>query len=81
MTLQRGATGLERRRSSGGLWYGDAGEFEAALDFLFGNPEVARRMARTGAAFTRENYSWDVVLAKYDKLLEEFGNREPGHGT
>jgi hypothetical protein len=32
---------------------------------------VAERMGRSGKAYLEQHYSWDVILAKYERLLAQ----------
>jgi glycosyltransferase involved in cell wall biosynthesis len=57
------------RRSNAGLWYSDYDEFREAFLALSGDAGLRRRLGANGAAFFRENYSWEVIEAKYLKLI------------
>lgn len=56
-------------RARGGLAYAGYAEFEAALDLLTTDTELARRLGESGRAHTRAHHSWDAVLARYERLL------------
>jgi glycosyltransferase involved in cell wall biosynthesis len=56
-------------RANGGLYYRRYEEFAAAVDTLGAEPALADALGRQGRAYFEANYSWDVVLAKYEALL------------
>ncbi|MDP8218126.1 MAG: glycosyltransferase, partial [Candidatus Theseobacter exili] len=60
-------------RSGGGLYFNDYFEFEELINFLLAEKDTYSKMALSGAAYVREQYSWDAVLARFEKALEGFG--------
>ena len=62
-------------RSNAGLFYADRDEFVEALTLLMGDEELRGAMARNGHEYIRRNYRWDVILAKYDRLLATMQGR------
>jgi glycosyltransferase involved in cell wall biosynthesis len=56
-------------RADGGLYYGNAIEFIAGLDYLLDHPEAARQMGRQGLEYVDREYRWPIVLEKIDTLL------------
>ncbi len=58
------------RRSNGGLWYENYEEFEACMNFLLNNEELAVKMALCGKKYTDENYHWDIIKKKYIRLIK-----------
>jgi glycosyltransferase involved in cell wall biosynthesis len=56
-------------RANGGLYYRRYEEFAAAVDTLRAEPKLADALGRQGRAYFEANYSWDVVLGKYEALL------------
>ena len=62
-------------RSNGGLFYADRDEFVECLKLL-----VARRrgcapaLGRNGREYVRQNYRWDVVLGKYERMFAKVRN-------
>jgi glycosyltransferase involved in cell wall biosynthesis len=56
------------RRSQGGLWYTNEAEFIAALGHLCSRPDLRRRLARNGARYLEENYSWGAIESKYRRI-------------
>jgi glycosyltransferase involved in cell wall biosynthesis len=58
------------QRSSAAIPYDNFGEFEAAVEYLLANPAVADAMGVAGRAYVEREYTWDVVLDRYEALLE-----------
>ncbi len=54
------------RRSKGGLSFADYYEFEACVDFLLENPAVRAGMGETGRDYVLANYTWDIVLDRFE---------------
>jgi glycosyltransferase involved in cell wall biosynthesis len=57
------------QRANGGLYYGGYEEFAEALSWLLAHPAEADALGRSGRAYFEAHYAWDVVMAKYDRLL------------
>jgi glycosyltransferase involved in cell wall biosynthesis len=57
------------QRAGGGLYYGGYEEFAETLSWLLSHPSEADAMGRSGRLYFERNYAWDVVMAKYDRLL------------
>jgi glycosyltransferase involved in cell wall biosynthesis len=57
------------RRSNAGLYYADRDEFVETLSVLMADERLRRAMGRNGRAYVEANYGWDVILAKYDRLV------------
>jgi glycosyltransferase involved in cell wall biosynthesis len=60
-------------RANGGLYYGNAVEFTAALDYLLDRPLEAQQLGRQGLAYVDREYRWPTVMAKIDALLRSLG--------
>ena len=56
-------------RADGGLYYRRYEEFAAALDLLMGEPALADELGRQGHAYFQENYAWERIMEKYDRLI------------
>jgi glycosyltransferase involved in cell wall biosynthesis len=56
-------------RADGGLYYGNAVEFIAALDYLLDHPEAAVRLGAQGLAYVDREYRWPTVMDKVERLL------------
>lgn len=66
------------QQSNAGLYYADRGEFVEALKLLVADPRLRAAMGRNGRHYVRQNYRWDAVLAKYDRM---FSRLRPGGGA
>jgi glycosyltransferase involved in cell wall biosynthesis len=58
-------------RADGGLYYGNAVEFAAALDFLIDHPADAKQLGRQGLAYVDREYRWPTVMAKIESVLRQ----------
>lgn len=56
------------RRSGGGIWFDDYGDFEAGMDRLLRDAGLRERLAAGGAAYTRDVFAWDRILDRYEDL-------------
>ncbi len=56
-------------RAGGGLYYGNAVEFVAGLDYLLDHQDVARQLGRQGLAYVDREYRWPIVVGKIEALL------------
>ena len=61
-------------RSNGGLFYADRDEFVEALKLLTGDARLRATLGRNGIEYVRQNYRWDVVLGKYERLFAKIRN-------
>jgi glycosyltransferase involved in cell wall biosynthesis len=57
------------QRAGGGLYYGGYEEFAETLSWLLAHPAEADAMGKSGRTYFERNYAWDVVMAKYERLL------------
>src|SRR5262249_43429271 len=57
-------------RANGGLYYGTAAEFMAALDYLLDRPDEARQLGQQGLAYVDSEYRWPTVMAKVEAILQ-----------
>ncbi len=62
-------------RSNGGLYYSDYDEFEACLDLLLENRELAVTLGKNGKKYIQQNYQWDVIDKKLMKIVEAVVNK------
>ncbi|MHC1636855.1 MAG: glycosyltransferase family 4 protein [Candidatus Nezhaarchaeales archaeon] len=66
---------------------GDVHTLSSAIEYLIGNPDVARRMGKNGMKHVYEAYSWDrtakKTIAIYNTVLQEYlnGKWKPKHCT
>ena len=56
--------------SNGGLYFNDAAELSAEVDYLKGHPDEAREIGRQGRAYVRENYGWPAVAERFERALD-----------
>jgi glycosyltransferase involved in cell wall biosynthesis len=61
-------------RSNGGLYYADRDEFVESLALLVANDTLRASLGRNGVEYVRQNYRWDVVLEKYERLFAKIKN-------
>jgi len=60
-------------KSSGGLWYSNYKEFEAASDLFLKDQKLRRIMSEKGRAYVIKNYSWPHIIDKYKKIFNLLG--------
>lgn len=56
-------------KSNAGLYYEDRDEFIECTKLLLSDERLRRAMGRNGKEYVQRNYRWDVILAKYDRLI------------
>ncbi|HEX5473815.1 MAG TPA: glycosyltransferase family 4 protein [Vicinamibacterales bacterium] len=57
------------RKSNAGLYYADRDEFVESLKLLVAEPALRAAMGRNGRAYVQQNYGWDVIMAKYERMF------------
>ena len=57
------------RRSNAGLFYSTREEFVECAHLLLADRDLRERMGRNGKTYVTANYAWNVIMAKYDKLI------------
>jgi glycosyltransferase involved in cell wall biosynthesis len=57
------------RRSNAGLFYSSSEEFIECTHLLLADRLLREQMGTNGKAYVTANYSWSVIMAKYDKLI------------
>lgn len=65
----------QTRRGNGGLYYYNYDEFAVALKMLLEADDLREQLGRQGRAFVMSNYNWDIVMAKYQALLDKLTMR------
>jgi glycosyltransferase involved in cell wall biosynthesis len=63
------------RRSNAGLFYSSRDEFAECVHLLLADRILRAQMGENGKAYVRANYSWDVIMAKYDTLIAALPKR------
>jgi len=61
-------------RSNGGLYYADRDEFVECLKLLVGDGRLRSAIGANGRDYVRQNYRWDVVIAKYERIFATIKN-------
>jgi glycosyltransferase involved in cell wall biosynthesis len=56
-------------RSNAGLYYADRDEFGECLRLLVADARLRAAMGRNGRHYVRQNYRWDVILGKYERMF------------
>ncbi len=57
-------------RSGAAIPYEQFAEFDVALDMLLADPALVAEMGRAGRRYVEREYVWDVVLDRYETLIE-----------
>lgn len=57
-------------RSGGAIPYEGFAEFEGSVNYLLAHPDVAEQMGAAGFEYVKNNYDWEVVLARFEETLE-----------
>lgn len=55
--------------SNAGLYYADKDEFVECLKMLTADESLREALGRNGRDYIRRNYRWDVILAKYERMI------------
>ena len=63
------------RKSNAGLYYADRDEFSECLKLLVADTRLRASMGTNGRDYIRNNYRWDVILAKYEKFFTRLRGR------
>jgi glycosyltransferase involved in cell wall biosynthesis len=56
-------------KSNAGLYYANRDEFIECTKLLLADERLRRAMGRNGKDYVKRHYRWDVILAKYDRLI------------
>jgi glycosyltransferase involved in cell wall biosynthesis len=57
------------RQSNAGLYYADRDEFVECLKLLLLDKRLRTAMGIQGRNYVRQNYKWDVILGKYERMI------------
>ncbi len=52
-----------------GLMFSNREEFAAALELLAGDKKLRAGMGANGQAYVEANYTWERIIAKYERLI------------
>lgn len=56
-------------RSNAGLYYADRDEFVECLKLLVTDRRLRSAMGRNGRAYVQENYRWDLIVEKIERMV------------
>lgn len=69
------------QRSNAGLYYSNREEFVECLKLLIQNPELRARLGQNGRAYVEANYSWEVILNKYERMFSSITGEKKQSAT
>ena len=64
------------RKSNAGLYYADRDEFSECLRLLVADARLRAALGTNGRDYVRQNYRWDVILAKYEQFFTRLRGRK-----
>jgi glycosyltransferase involved in cell wall biosynthesis len=64
-------------RSGGAIPYRGFAELEAGIDLLVGDRAVGDALGEAGRRYVEERYGWEVVLDRYEAMLEATARWSP----
>lgn len=56
-------------KSNGGLYYTNYDEFKECLNMLLEDIRLRYIMGKNGSKYVKDNYDWDIIEKKYERLL------------
>jgi glycosyltransferase involved in cell wall biosynthesis len=59
------------RRANGGLYFTDYDEFAAGLTYLLEHPNLSDRLGRQGRRYVLDHYTWEVIVPRYEQLIQQ----------
>ena len=59
------------RRAGGGLYFQDYYEFEGCLKWLCSDAKRSAELGRSGNAFVREHFDWNMIVRSYIRFFEK----------
>jgi glycosyltransferase involved in cell wall biosynthesis len=62
-------------KSNAGLFYADRYEFAECLKLLVADHRLRAAMGANGRDYVRNNYRWDVIIAKYERVFTSLRKR------
>ncbi len=63
--------------SNAGLYYADRDEFVECLKLIIADHRLRAAMGRRGRHYVRQNYRWDVIIGKYEKMFSRLRGARP----
>ena len=58
-------------KSNAGLYYRNYFELEGVVNYMLDHPEQYEVMKQKAKQYIDENYQWDVIMAKFDRIIED----------
>ncbi|MCJ7580913.1 MAG: glycosyltransferase family 4 protein [Candidatus Aminicenantes bacterium] len=62
-------------KGNGGLAFSNYDEFEAMLDLFISDPRLRQVLGEHGRQYVKDNYSWDRIIEKYERMFEHFAQK------
>ncbi len=59
-------------QAGGGLYFNGEEEFVACVRWLLAHPEESDRMGRSGRAYVKRHFAWDVIVRRYLEYIRDF---------
>lgn len=63
------------RRANAGLYYANRDEFVEAMRTVMSNSRLREALGRNGREYIRQNFRWDAVLGRFDRLISRVRSR------
>jgi len=62
--------------SGGGLYFGSQSDFTAVAKTIVEDPSLQEKLGKWGRSYVEERYRWDVVLTRFDSVMESIFQTE-----
>ncbi|MFC2161064.1 glycosyltransferase family 4 protein [Acidobacteriota bacterium] len=62
-------------KGNGGLAFSNYDEFEAMVNLIISNPRLRQVMGEHGRKYVKDNYSWDKIIEKYERMFKHFSQK------
>ena len=63
------------RRANAGLYYANREEFVETLRTILANSRLREALGRNGREYVRQNFRWEAVLGRFDRLISRVRSR------
>ena len=60
-------------QAGGGLYFDSAAEFVGCVRYLLTHTEMGDRMGKSGRAYVKSHFAWDVIVGKYLDYIRKVG--------
>lgn len=64
------------KETGGGYSFENYSSFESAVNDIIKNPEMARKMGRSGRRYVLDNFNWDVIVERLKRFFGELSGTE-----